>query len=258
MTTPSSSNDLPENTVQLVGKLIDIAGENPEAKQAGRELGKTALTVTQTINVVLLPLAALNSGIEKARKYFANPFAEELAAKADAIPSEFIVEPKASVAGPALQGLAFTHEEPNLKEMFLSLLVTAMDGRKANNAHPAFVEIIKQLTSEEAILLRGIVQSNVLLPIVELREKAPGTNGHHVSYRHLMSLVDDEVGEHKEDLRLPAKIDNWIRLGLIEVTYEASLVNDDSYKWVEQRPEYRRCCEESAAVGSEGLQVEKA
>jgi|TARA_B110000971_G_scaffold115823_1_gene118708 hypothetical protein len=76
--------------------------------------------------------------------------------------------PKASIAGPTLQGLAFTHKEINLKEVFLNLLATSMDNRKANVAHPAFVEIVKQLNSEEAGLVRGILQSQVPMPIVEI------------------------------------------------------------------------------------------
>ena len=41
-----------------------------------------------------------------------------------------------------------------------------MDNREANVAHPAFVEITKQLNSEEAGLVRGILQSQVPMPIV--------------------------------------------------------------------------------------------
>jgi hypothetical protein len=52
--------------------------------------------------------------------------------------------------------------------MFLNLLATSMDDRKANVAHPAFVEIIKQLNSEEAGLVRDILQSQGPMPIVEI------------------------------------------------------------------------------------------
>lgn len=143
--------------VALVGEIIKAAGDNPNVKEAGQNLGQTALTITRTINNALLPLAAVNFAFDKARIYFAEKFQQDILQKASAIPPEQIIEPKASIAGPALQGLAFTHEEANLKDMYLSLLATAMDGRVASEAHPAFVEIIKQLNSEEANLIRGVL-----------------------------------------------------------------------------------------------------
>ena len=152
---PDDSIKTARDGVALVGEILKAAGDNPNVKEAGQNLGQTALTVTKLINNALLPIAAVNFAFDKAKVYFAEKFPQDIAAKTAAIPPEQVVEPKASIAGPALQGLAFTHEEPNLKEMYLSLLATAMDGRVAADAHPAFVEVIRQLSSEEAQLMRG-------------------------------------------------------------------------------------------------------
>ena len=103
--------------VAVIGEIIRAAGDNPAVKEAGENLGKTALTITKTINNALLPLAAVNFAFDKAKKYFAEKFQDDISAKASQIPVENLVEPKASIAGPALQGLAFTHEEPSLKDM---------------------------------------------------------------------------------------------------------------------------------------------
>lgn len=118
-----------KDSLSLVTEIIKAAGDNPQVKQAASNLGLTAVTLTKTINNVLVPLAAINFAFDKARLYFSGKFQDEMAAKAATIPQEHLIEPKASVAGPSLQGLAFTHEEPNLKEMYLNLLTTAMDGR---------------------------------------------------------------------------------------------------------------------------------
>ena len=131
-----------KGTISLVGEVLKAAGDDPKVREAASNLGQTAVTITETINNALLPLAAVNFAFDKARAYFDGKFQQDISEKTAAIPLEHIVEPKASVAGPSLQGLAFAHEEPNLKAMFLSLLATAMDGRVAPNAHPAFVEII--------------------------------------------------------------------------------------------------------------------
>jgi hypothetical protein len=154
--------------VSLVAAVIKAAGDNPQVKEAASNLGQAAVTLTKTINNVLVPLAAINFAFDKARAYFSGKFQQEIAEKAKAIPEEHIVEPKASIAGPTLQGLALTHEEPDLKEMYLNLLATAMDGRAANLAHPAFVEIIKQLDSKDARLIREPLQSPIPIPIVKI------------------------------------------------------------------------------------------
>lgn len=226
--------------VALVGEIIKAAGDNPNVKEAGQNLGQTALTITKTINNALLPLAAVNFAFDKARVYFAEKFQQDISQKASAIPPEQIIEPKASIAGPALQGLAFTHEEANLKDMYLSLLATAMDGRVASEAHPAFVEIIKQLDSEEANLIQGVLQSPSAIAIVEVRVTTVGEQGWATLATHLLNLTSLETSSPVENPKIPAMVDNWVRLGLVDVDYAKHLKAADSYAWVENRPEVAR------------------
>lgn len=229
--------------VSLVAEIIKAAGDNPEVKEAAGNLGRTAVTLTKTINNALLPLAAINFAFDKAREYFSSQFQKDLCEKAAAIPSEHIIEPKASVAGPTLQGLAFTHEEPNLKEMYINLLVTAMDDRVAEDAHPAFVEIIKQLNGNEADLIRDILRSSGPRAIVQIHAVLNENKGYNVLLRHVLNLRSGTTQQPIENSRLPAMIDNWIRLGLVEVTYDKFLANQNEYSWVEQRPEFIRLCD---------------
>ncbi len=225
--------------VGVVGEMMKIAGENPEVKEAGKNLSRAALTITKTINVCLLPLAAVNFAFDKARAYFAEKFQDDLAAKAAAIPPENIVEPKASIAGPALQGLAFTHEEPNLKEMYLKLLATAMDGRVSNDAHPAFVEIIKQLSAEDAGMLQLVIKKDDFTPMAEIRQSDANGAGH-ILLKHVMPLFNPKTKQLQENVRLPVIVDNWIRLGLVEVEYLRELMGENAYSWVKTRPEFLR------------------
>ena len=226
--------------VALVGEILKAAGDNPNVREAGANLGQTALTITKTINNALLPLAAVNFAFDKARRYFFERFQDDLSQKASVIPVAEIVEPKASIAGPALQGLAFAHEEPNLKDMYLSLLATAMDGRVAPEAHPAFVEIIKQLDSEEALLLRGLLNISGWAPIADVQLSEVGQVGWRVIAKHLLDLHNPTDGTSVETPRVAAMVDNLVRLGLVEVDYGKKLIitDVDAYAWVEKRPEY--------------------
>lgn len=226
--------------VALVGEILKAAGDNPNVKEAGQNLGQTALTITKTINNALLPLAAVNFAFDKARAYFSEKFQQDISEKTATIPPEQIVEPKASIAGPALQGLAFTHEEPNLKEMYLSLLATAMDGRVAADAHPAFVEIIRQLSSEDAQLIRGALQSPAAIAIVEVRLTTVGQEGYQTLARHVLNLTSSVTRAAVENPQLAATVDNWVRLGLVNVDYATKLMEEAAYEWADQRPEIVR------------------
>lgn len=235
--------------ISVVGEIIKAAGSNEQVKEAASNLGQTAVTITKTINNALLPLAAVNFAFDKAKTYFSQHFQQDLSAKAENIPPENLVEPKASVAGPTLQGLAFTHEEPNLKEMYLNLLATAMDNRIAQNAHPAFVEIIKQLDSEDARLIKGALQSTAPIAIVQIHRKSQN-GGYHILVNHLLNLQNTVTGQSIEDPRLAAMIDNWIRLGLVTVEYDKHLNAEEYYSWVKQRPEFTRLTEAPSTDGS--------
>lgn len=217
-------------------ELIKIGADNPDARAAGAQLAKAALTVTTAINNGLAPLAAVNFAIKKFYDYFETRFNSDLSEKLKDVPNRSIVAPKASIAGPALQGLAFSFEEPDLKELYLSLLASAMDARVSDDAHPAFVEIIRQLTSEEARLLRIILATPNSIPVVEFRLAMPQpTPGYRTLLRHVIPLADEE--NPSENPRISAMVDNWIRLGLVMVDYSKWVVGEDQYAWVESTPE---------------------
>jgi len=223
----------------VVGELIKMAGESPNGKEAANNIGKTAVTVTKAINNILLPIAAVNFAFDKARTYYSEKFKGDLEEKIKLIPENDLVEPKASIAGPVLQGLAFSHEEDSLRNMYLNLLASAMTITGQEIAHPAFAEIIKQLNGVEAGILRDVLRSHQL-PIAQLQASLDinQARGYHVVSNHLINLTNSDTGEAEVNSRFPAMIQNWIRLGLIEVSYEKRLATLENYSWISTRPEF--------------------
>ena len=242
--------------IAIVADIIKAAGDNPQVKEAGANLGQTALTLTKAINNVLLPLAAVNFAFDKAHTYFNKKFESDFSAKTAAIPEECIVEPKASIAGPVLQGIAFSHEEPNLKDMYLSLLATAMDSRSASDAHPAFVEIIKQLNSQEAHLLPSLLRPSNM-PIAQIKKTKTDKPGYLLLHTHVLNLRDLASDLPIEDPRQTAMVDNWIRLGLVRVDYTQWMTAENAYGWVEERPEYQRIRQQFESDGVVKITFEK-
>ncbi len=60
------------------------------------------------------------------------------------------------LSGPVLEGLRFLEDDSLLAEMFINILARALDRETASTAHPAFVEILKQLSPDEALILYKI------------------------------------------------------------------------------------------------------
>ncbi|OZI79930.1 DUF4393 domain-containing protein [Bordetella genomosp. 2] len=242
---------------KVASAVVQEAAQTAEIKAAGKNLARSSVIVTKTVENALLPLAAINYGIEKAKIYFEKRFPAMMAEKISEIPEAALKEPKASIAGPALQALAFSHEEELLEELYLALLASTMDSREDATCHPAFVEVIKQITSLEAqilpsILLRGItpaVEVRRSVNVLKDKEGPPkfATGAYSIPDTHLFNLLRD--GQPGELPMRVAMVDNWVRLGLVTVTYDRSINSDEAYLWVEERPEIRRLREVHDADG---------
>ncbi|HEY9279756.1 MAG TPA: DUF4393 domain-containing protein [Eoetvoesiella sp.] len=239
--------EVAKDTIELIGGVLKIAGDHPDVKSSGSNLAKSAKTLTEFINVGLLPVAAVNFGYAKARSYFEKKFSADIEAIAGDIPSENLQEPRSSIIGPVLQGLAFTHEEDSLKNMYLRLIATAMDNRCAAKAHPAFAEIIKQLSGFEAKLLQIILKQSQF-PIVQIRLETHKEKNSLIKFSfpesfrilqtHVTPLTNGD-GTPFTSQELPVMVDNWIRLGIVTVSYDTAFSAESFYDWVTERPEYR-------------------
>lgn len=101
-------------------------------------------------NVVLYPVKKANLTF----KYKLEAFEDDLKDKTKHIPPENLQEPPVMIAGPTLEALRYTYDEKELREMYENLLASAMDSRVVSQAHPSFVDTIKQLSPLDAIVLK--------------------------------------------------------------------------------------------------------
>lgn len=196
--------------------LLRVAEGMPEMVAAARNMAaRTA--VKERVKLKLYQPFARMLGVSKA--YFEDTFPREMGAKIADIPAENLITPPASVAVPALQGLSYTFEESSLKELYLNLLATASDDRRSYQAHPAFAEIIKQLSPNETKLLNSLlsVGSSVAVRVKYYPAEPPGSFV--VLISHLLPIADETTDGPKEEPQAPTWVDNWQRLGLVSVTY---------------------------------------
>lgn len=240
------SDDNLNPTHAITAELLAAARDSEDLKKAGKTVGKSLATIATTIDNALLPLAAVNFGIQAAKEYFSNKFQKEFEEKVSDIPPDQIVDPKPSVAGPALQGLSFSLDEPALKEMYLNLLKTSVDGRTTGDVHPAFVEIIKQLTGDEVYYLNLVLPIEGSAPLARLKYTMQ-TGGFIIVERHMVGLWDTRDNSIVYVEELSAMFDNWIRLGLLNIDYGRKKNGDGYYDFVMQSPRYAELLAQASA-----------
>jgi hypothetical protein len=153
---------------------------------------------------------------------FANlsdPSTPVLARIIEDVPEERLMLPEPSVAVPALESLALVGHEPTLADMYIKLLATVMDSQSADDAHPAFAEIIRQMTPDEARLLK-FIHENRCIPTIKVlvQDKVPQGQIHPlpqtriVLERHYHRLPEMEM---QRPIAMRDGLDNLCRLGLI-------------------------------------------
>jgi len=130
---------------------------------AAKELGSALQTLVGTINLCLAPLEF------RIMRYRALKEALEisLAEKLKDVPEDRLVTPNLRIAKSTIEELRYSTDEPQIWELFANLLASAMDKKTLHYAHPAFVEIIKQLTPDEAQIIQ-LFELETVFPVRSL------------------------------------------------------------------------------------------
>ena len=151
------------------------------------------LVGAKTVRALVAPLRALVWGAEKIEEIFVPEVEKKLAN----VPEERRISPDLTIAGPAVEALRFTGDQPELRDMFANLLAVSIDVETAKNAHPAFVEIIKQLTPDEARILKHIGSVRADIPLIDLHRHQIGTDGYKIIVKNFSLLGDLADCDHK-------------------------------------------------------------
>ncbi|MDR0929433.1 MAG: DUF4393 domain-containing protein [Oscillospiraceae bacterium] len=99
-------------------------------------------------------------------------FMEVLNRRMQAIPPEKLVRPSVNILGPILEALKYSLDEKYVKEMLLRLLLADIHIDKKPRVLPAFVDVIKQLSREDAKFLAEDRDQQVLYRVIWLSSDA--------------------------------------------------------------------------------------
>lgn len=200
------------------------------AQTAGKAYEDLAHPILSTIGkslqgatrVALAPVSALIWGYDKIAGYLDVAIPEYFARRG--IKKENIQSPDPSIAGPIIEAMRFTSHKPELREMFTNLLGSSMNA-ESYDEHPAFVEIIKQLSSDECKMLKQLRKEKIF-PMIKQRLSLPDGGGMDITpyFSDICYTAQCELPQ-----KFPEYLDNLNRLGLVTVHYDAYLVKDQYY-----------------------------
>lgn len=221
------------NNSEAQDTLLEVARDSGALEPAARLYAKR-MAVRESVKLKFWqPLGQL-FGISS--DYFATQLEDDLARHFSHIPEENLTTPKLAIAGPAFEGIRYTADEPDLREMYLKLLATASDTTTADHAHPAFAEVIRQLSADEARALRVVLSVAPHYPLVEFRLELPpkeegSSGGFQVVAHNVIStrVVTNALSEEPTSTQLR----NWSRLGLVDLEYGVHLNDPQMYEWAD-------------------------
>lgn len=233
----NGANKILEGTGEMIKTVPELYGDG--LKPTVQESGKTLSLLPKTINAALVPLRKWIAE----REYSLAETEKLLEIKLKNIDQDKIVTPEAYVAVPALQAISYSMDSEELRNMYANLLAKAMNIDEKDKVHPAFVELIKQMTPREAVILDGIFKSPVT-PIIDLSiSTEKGNNFHIYNITWITNFTYEEVA---------VAIDNLERMGLIEIPFGGSYVEDKIYDAIRNSRVYKECKEqlEQKNIGS--------
>lgn len=213
-------------TIEAVTHLAKVIPVYQDIVQpSAKEVGKNLLVVTKVVSVALAPLKALVWGYEQVEKYLTEKISEKL----ESVPEDKIITPDPKIVGPAVEALRYTGTDTDvdLRDMYASLIANAMNVDKLNIVHPAYVDIIKNLSSDEALILKVFLRKDSF-PYMNIKIKIP--TGGTVPIKPFFSNIGQKAGLPKERIEnTPKYLTNLIRLGILDSPTGRYLVEEKYY-----------------------------
>jgi hypothetical protein len=136
----------------------------------------------------------------------------DLGERMTAIPGSRRRAPALAFAAQALAGSV--RQDATMRERYLNLLAASMDGETAARVHPAFIAVLRQLTSDEVRII-SMFQHDGPYPLLTVGARYRFGERLSTELRHF-SLLGTQAGCASPE-RMAMYVDNLCRLGLAEL-----------------------------------------
>ncbi len=198
------------------------------AKPGVTQVGKALSTILGFGNTILWPIQLLNERTRISLKANLDRYREKISS----IPTEKIVPIPPEVGVPVVEKLAYVADK-DLRELYVELLTKASNIDTQSQAHPSFVNVLNNISPDEAHLLQQIRQKTGVIPFVSARLVNP-ESGAFMPWRDLEIEVAPETKIAYAG-NLPAYLSNLEGLGLIQIRRDIHMLPLEIYDSLKQR-----------------------
>jgi len=210
---------------------------NPELyhdalQPAAQEVGKVVARLPRAINAAFAPL-----DVWITKKEFAIEKTKALLAKElENVEPEKIVSPESYVAVPAMQAISYSMDCEDLREMYAKLLSKSIHQDYKEIVHPAFVDIVKQMSPLDCQIFKFIFDYLPSHVIGSIDFGMRTTTGEDELQKNFISYAPTP---HCPQHKISASINNLVRLGLITVIDGFKLNMDSMYEEIKATYNYQ-------------------
>lgn len=217
--------ELAKEAIKEVAPEAYKDGFKPAVQETGKLLGR----VPRAINSLFSPI---DIWITK-REYKVEEVKAVLAKKLKDVSEDKLTTPEPYIAVPAIEAISYSMDNEQLKNMYANLLARAMLKSEQSKVHPSFVEIIKQLSPNDALLFKEIMEREAS-PIIHLSVvQDVGNNEYHYNLNWKNNYNESNIS-----------LSNLQRLGLIEIPNKKAYSLDDVYNIVRESKGYQEVYQE--------------
>ena len=229
------------------GEIEDVKKIIPEAyndiiQPVAQEVGKFIARVPKAINAALAPF---DKWIMY-REYSVAETKKLLEKKLENVNPDDIVTPESYVEVPALQAISYSMDSEELRNLYANLLASSMIRDKKWQVHPSYVEIIKQITPDEAKLLKVLSGNSGSYPLIDVNI-VKSDRSYNVMIHNFTTLALD-VCENVDNIY--AYLDNLERLKIIHIPFGVKIDDDEIYRPLEEYSEIKNLIKKELSEGS--------
>ena len=191
------------------------------AKPGVAQVGKALSTVLGLGNTILWPIQWLNERARIALECNLERYRE----KVSQIPLEKVTPVAPEIGVPIAEKSSYVADH-DLRELYTNRLAKALAFHTVSQAHPSFVNVINNISPDEALLIRQFMKQGAI-PFVTAKFHNPSKN----EWRTIEDLC---FGLHSETTlafpaNVPAYVSNFEGLGLIDVCRDISIALATEY-----------------------------
>lgn len=213
--------NLPNETVDKV--YDDVA--HPAASEVGKLIGRVPRAINAAFSSLDCWILKKENNIAKTKLLL-----EENLKNID---PDQIVSPEPYVAVPAIQAISYSMDSDELRKMYANLLSKSIYSNTKNDVHPAFVEIIKNLSPLDCRVFEYIMKKNTSeMSYYEMRVGISGSASYHIAFPYITEITFSAYD------KIAYSIDNLARNNLV-LPADFHYTDDDMYIPIRNTPFYQ-------------------